>query len=301
MFISDNDVRQVLTFPDAIAAIEDAFREFGRNGNGIQERVRVAADGTSLSMMGAICPGVGLSGAKVYTTRDGRFAFMLALFLHPDGRFAATMEGNALTEFRTAAVTVVAADYLARPDAQVLAVFGTGLQARAHIAAFLTAGRIREVVVVGRHAADACAAWVQSRFSARAGVSESADAVRRADIIVTATRSREALFPGADVKAGCFVAAIGSSKPDACEIDSALLRRAGRIVVEWKPQAAREAGDLILAGSVVDWGDVRELGAIVAHGSRRSAEDQDIVVFKSVGIAIADIALAGLVMKRLVP
>ena len=301
MFISDSDVRRVLTFPDAIATIEDAYREFGERGGGIQERVRVASGGTSLSMMGAICPSVSLSGAKVYTTRKGHFAFMLTLFSHSDGRFIATMEGNALTEFRTAATTVVAAGYLARPDAEVLAVFGTGIQARAHIEAFLMTDRIKEIVIVGRQGADACAAWVRSRFAVRASVLGAAEAVRHADIIVTATRSTEALFSGAEVKPGCFVAAIGSSKPDACEIDGELLSRAGRIVVEWSSQAAREAGDLILAGPVVDWSRVQELGAIVASGIRRGADDHEIVVFKSVGIALADISLAGLVMKHLAP
>lgn len=298
MFISDGDVRRVLTFPDAVSAIEDAFRDFGRSESAVQERVRVASDDTSLSMMGAICPGAGLSGAKIYTTRDGRFDFVLALFSHPDGRFAATMEGNALTEFRTAATTVVAARYLARSDAEVLAVFGTGIQGQAHIEAFLTTGSFEEVLVIGRRGADDCAAWVQSRFAISARVSEASDAVRRADVIVTATRAKEALFSGAEVKPGCFVAAIGSSKPDAREIDGELLSRAGRIVVEWKPQAAREAGDLILADPALDWSRVQELGAIVARGIRRDAADRDVVVFKSVGIALADVALAGSIMMR---
>ena len=235
----------------------------------------------------------------MYTTRDGRFDFILALFSDPDGHFVATMQGNALTEFRTAATTVMAAGYLARPDAEVLAVFGTGIQSRAHIEAFITAGRIKEVLVVGHQGSDACAEWVRSRFAVRASVSTAADAIRRADIIVTATRSTEALFSGAEVKPGCFVAAIGSSKPEACEVDGELLGRASQIVVEWKPQAEREAGDLIRAGTIVDWTRVQELGAIVANGIRRNAVDHDVVVFKSVGIALADIALAGLVVKHL--
>lgn len=299
MLISDADVRSVLTFLDAVAAMAEAFRDFGAGGGAMQERVRTQGGGVSLSMMGAILSGAGVMGAKVYPTVGGRFNFLLSLFSNADGRLIAVMEGNALTEFRTAAVSVVAAGALARREAEVLAVFGTGVQARAHLEAFLTARAIRTVRIVGLDGAEGCAAWVRDRFGVQAAVADAAEAVRDADIVVTVTRAKAPLFPGSAVKPGAFVAAIGSSKPDAREIDAPLLERAGRIVVEWKPQARREAGDLLLAGDAVDWDRVEELAAVVADPARWRSNDEQIIVYKSVGVGIEDVALANLVVQRL--
>ncbi|KAA0587374.1 ornithine cyclodeaminase family protein (plasmid) [Azospirillum oryzae] len=299
VFISDADVRSVLTFPDAIAAMADAFRDHGRGGGAMQDRVRVYGGGVSLSMMGAILTDAGVTGAKVYPTVDGKFNFILPLFSNTDGRLIAVMEGNALTEFRTAAVTVVAANALARRDAEVLAVFGTGIQARAHLEAFLTTRSFGFVHIVGREGAVDCARWVRDRFGVDAAAVEAAEALREADIIVTATRAKTPLFSGNAVKRGAFVAAIGSSKPDTREIDAILLERAERIVVEWKPQARREAGDLVLAGDVVDWERVEELGAVVAEPNAWRGDHEQIIVFKSVGVGIEDVALANLVARRL--
>ena len=277
----------------------DVFRDHGRGGGAMQDRVRVHGGGVSLSMMGAILTDAGVTGAKVYPTVDGKFNFILPLFSNTDGRLIAVMEGNALTEFRTAAVTVVAANALARRDAEVLAVFGTGIQARAHLEAFLTTRTFGRVHIVGREGAVDCARWVRDRFGVNAAAVEAAEAVREADIIVTATRAKTPLFSGNAVKRGAFVAAIGSSKPDTREIDATLLERAERIVVEWKPQARREAGDLVLAGDVVDWECVEELGAVVAEPNAWRGNHEQIIVYKSVGVGIEDVALANLVARRL--
>lgn len=265
----------------------------------MQERVRVQGGGVSLSMMGAILTDAGVTGAKIYPTVGGKFNFILPLFSNTDGRLIAVMEGNALTEFRTAAVTVVAANALARPDAEVLAVFGTGIQARAHLEAFLTTRTFGLVHIVGREGAVDCATWVRDSFGVDAAAVEADEAVREADIIVTATRAKTPLFSGNLVKRGAFVAAIGSSKPDTREIDAILLERAGRIVVEWKPQARREAGDLVLAGDAVDWERVEELGAVVADPNAWRGDHEQIIVYKSVGVGIEDVALANLVACRL--
>ena len=299
MFISDADVRSVLTFPDAIAAMADAFRDHGRGGAAMQDRVRVHGGSVSLSMMGAILTDAGVTGAKIYPTVDGKFNFILPLFSNTDGRLIAVMEGNALTEFRTAAVTVVAANALARRDAEVLAVFGTGIQAHAHLEAFLTTRTFGLVHIVGREGAVDCARWIRDRFGVDAAAVEAAEAVREADIIVTATRAKTPLFSGNVVKRGAFVAASGSSKPDTREIDAILLERAERIVVEGKPQARREAGDLVLAGDAVDWQRVEELGAVVAEPNAWRGDHEQIIVYKSVVVGIEDVALANLVARRL--
>jgi ornithine cyclodeaminase/alanine dehydrogenase-like protein (mu-crystallin family) len=128
------------------------------------------------------------------------------------------------------------------------------------------------------------------------------DQVKAADAIVTATRSTVPLFDGAHVKAGTFVAAIGSSKPSAREIDDWTLARAGLIIVESLEQAKEEAGDLLMASpGVVDWNNVVELGSVIAiaNGDIHSRAQGDITVFKSLGIGLADVALGELVTRRI--
>ncbi|MGQ7908794.1 ornithine cyclodeaminase family protein, partial [Burkholderia sp. BC1] len=139
------------------------------------------------------------------------------------------------------------------------------------------------------------ALFPQVRFDA----SSAEAAVKAADVIVTATRSAVPLFDGADVKAGTFVAAIGSSKPNAREIDDTVLSRASLIVVESLEQAKAEAGDLLMAAAgVIHWEEVVELGSAIANGDSLGRDEGDITVFKSLGIGLADVALGELVTRR---
>ena len=123
---------------------------------------------------------------------------------------------------------------------------------------------------------------------------------RRADIVVTASRSTTPLFPGASLKPGAFVAAIGSSLPHTRELDDEALRRAAAVVVEWRPQSTREAGDIVLAGpGVLPADKVVELGDVLLGKVRPRRGDADIVVYKSVGVGLEDIALAGFAWEKI--
>lgn len=302
MFMDDLQIRSHLTASAAFAAIEAAFRDHGEGKAVVQDRVRVTAGGSSLSMMGAVIPGSGVMGAKIYSTVGGRFTFVITLFSLEDGRCLATLDGNTLTELRTAAVTSVAVARLARPDADALAVFGTGLQARAHLDALLRLRNWTQVFVVGRDGEKAQS--LAQEFSGRRSGGDcgppvsavpAARALAEADVIVTATRARDPLFPGEAVRPNAFVAAVGSSKPDAREIDGMLLRRASRIVVESKPQALREAGEFVQAGGAFDEGRIEELGSIIASGTPQAGGG--ITLFKSVGVGLSDVALAHLAYR----
>jgi len=298
--VTDEEVRSVLTFPDAVEAIERAFRQFGQGEGAVQDRVRTLVQNCSLSMMGAVLPEAGVMGTKIYSTVGGRFDFLLTLHSTETGYLLGVLQGNALTEFRTAAVTVLAARYLAPPAADRLAIFGTGTQAAAHLAAFVSCRKIRHVLVVGRDGAPAFAEQMTKRHGIPAFSVPAEAALAESDIVVTATRSPTPLFPGRLVTPGTFIAAVGSSKPAAREIDDELLGRAHRLVVEWKPQAMREAGDLVLAKpGLVDWDRVEELGAIVARKPVPPTDDRAISLFKSVGIGLEDVALAHLALRRL--
>jgi ornithine cyclodeaminase len=124
-------------------------------------------------------------------------------------------------------------------------------------------------------------------------------AAREADVIATCTRATEPLFDGALVRRGAFVAAIGSSKPAARELDDTLLARADQIVVEWLPAAQAEAGEFVRAApAVIDPSRVVELGKLLVHGARYERKPADIVIYKSVGVGLEDVALAQLVWQR---
>ncbi|NKJ49327.1 ornithine cyclodeaminase [Burkholderia sp. SG-MS1] len=298
--ITDEQVHELITMSDAIATLREALAEHGARHAKIQPRVRTLGEGISLSTMGAILPGAGVCGAKVYSTHKGIFDFVIPLFSTHDGRLLSIIHGGALTEYRTAAVTRIAFDTFGRSDAKVLTVFGTGIQAKAHIRALVEGSNIERVFIVGiEGVAEACA-QMQALFPrVRFEASEAQSAVKAADVIVTATRSPVPLFDGALVKAGTFVAAIGSSKPAAREIDDTTLTRAGLLVVESLEQAKEEAGDLLMAApGIVDWNSVVELGNALAAGSINHCVDSDITVFKSLGIGLADVALGELVTRR---
>jgi ornithine cyclodeaminase len=140
---------------------------------------------------------------------------------------------------------------------------------------------------------------VTAGFGVPAQTVDAATAAREADVLVTCTRAVEPLFDGTIVKPGAFVAAVGSSKPQARELDDALLARADLIAVEWLPAAQAEAGEFVRAAvGVIDPARVVELGKLLVGGHPYQRRAHDVVVYKSVGIGLEDVALAKLVWDR---
>lgn len=297
--ITNEQVASLLTVKDAITVMRQAFEHYQRSGT-MQQRVRIDAGQTKLSMMGAIIPGLHAAGAKIYTTINGKFTFVVVLFSADDGALLAVMEGDSMTEYRTAAVTALAADALARPDAKTLAVFGTGAQARAHVPALLAVRSFSKILVVGIDNPDAFAAEISRKYGVACSVAGAEEAASQADVLLTATRSLVPLFDGGSVKPGAFVAAIGSSKPDTREVDDHLVRRAARIVVEWKSQARMEAGDLLLCeAGCFDWDNVVELGQLVGPAAVFRRSDDDIILYKAIGVGLEDVALAEFIYREM--
>jgi ornithine cyclodeaminase len=293
--ITEAAVAAVLDPDSAVAALRAAFTQHGHGQAQVLARHRATAtqDGTALaiSTMGAILFADGdlpaVLGTKVYSSRNGKYNFLVSLFSATTGAALATLEANEFTRLRTAAASAVAADLLAPPDARTLAIFGAGIQARAHAEAFCRLRRFERVLICARSGADAFAAELGAQ------VVDAATAAAEADVIVTATRSATPLFDGGLVKPGAFIAAVGSSTRAARELDDTLMARASLIAVEWRTAAELEAGDLV--NSTPDrW---TELGELLV--TPRPRGPQDIVVYKSVGIGLEDVALARLVAHRL--
>ena len=304
--ITEADVAAVLDPDSAVVALRAAFAQHGRGQAQVLARHRATAsrEGASLaiSAMGAILDGEGslpaVLGTKVYSARNGRYDFLVSLFSADTGAALATLQANEFTRLRTAAASAVAADLLALPEVRTLAVFGAGIQAQAHAEALVRVRRFERLLVCARSGGEAFAVQLQRALHLPVQAVDAATAAREGDVIVTATRSPTPLFDGALVKPGAFVAAVGSSTRAARELDDTLLGRAALVAVEWLTAAQQEAGDIVMAApGVIAPERLVELGALLV--TPRPRGPADIVVYKSVGIGLEDVALARLVAHRL--
>lgn len=300
LHITDAMVDTLVSADEVLESMRGAFTAFGNGEAAMQARERTDAGGVKLSTLGAVLPLQGVAGAKVYTTIKGQFNFVILLFSTQTGEPLATMEANAVTRWRTAATTLLAAERLASRSARRLFLCGAGVQGVAHAKQFARHFPIEQILVHDPYAGEEAT----ERLARETGVAVKrvvdTQAVGSAEIVITASRSTQPLFPGASIAPGAFVAAIGSSLPHTRELDDVALARAQTIVVEWKHQALQEAGDLVLADPALVVGNkVVELGDLVCGRLelRRPGAD-GITLYKAVGVGLEDIALAGLVWSN---
>lgn len=300
LHITDELIDTHVTAAEAQATLRESFLAFGRGDAAMQARVRTEANGVKLSTLGAVIPTQGVVGAKVYTTISGQFSFVIALFSAHDGKPLAVLDANAITRLRTAACSVLAARPFAIPGSTTLALFGAGTQGRQHAVQFSRAFPINQILLYDPYASADAIKELASACDVPVRVSSPQSAVEQADIVVTASRSQTPLFDGAWLKPNAFVAAIGSSLPTTRELNDDTLARASRVVVEWKPQATSEAGDIILAAKAVllDEKLIELAEALVLPADAPAPGHHGIVVYKSVGVGLEDIAIAGLAYKR---
>ncbi|WAX95619.1 ornithine cyclodeaminase family protein [Aminobacter sp. NyZ550] len=299
--ISDELVEAAVSAAEAREVLADAFLRFGREEAAMQARIRSEAGGVKLSTLGAVIPGQEVVGAKVYTTIKGQFSFIILLFSSVDGRALATFDAGAITRLRTAGCSVISAQHLARPEASTLSVFGSGPLGRAHAVQMAEAFPLRRVLLVSRSSDPASAVELEAACGIPTRLATAEQAAAEADILVAASRSPSALFSGDLLKSGCFIAAVGSSLPNTRELDDRAMARASLVTVEWREQSLREAGDLVLADPRALTSDkVVELGEILAGKVRGRTSEDEITIYKSVGVGLQDIALAGLAYKRIV-
>lgn len=281
-----------LTYPVAVAALEAAFRELDHDTIAPRTHIQTMA-GTLLVMPAASARVVGVKIVTV--TPDNPEAGLPTIqasylvFDGPTGSVRAMLDGAALTAIRTAAVSALATTYLAAPEASRLVVFGAGVQAASHIDAMRSVRPIDEVVVVARTVASA-RRLVEDLGTRGIGarVGEAAD-VRDAHIVCTCTTSGTPVFDGTLLPARCHVNAVGAYTTDTRELDDAALLQAG-IVVEDRGAALEEAGDLVMAFGP---GTAARIDADLSEIVRGRGVDGHHSVFKSVGLAIEDLALAG--------
>ena len=298
LLLTEADVRSLLTMPIALEVVEDSLR---RQGNGelvLQPRRRIKLpDNALLHYMAAGDSSRGYMGMKIYTVARGGARFVVPLFRSTTGEMAALIEADALGQIRTGAATGVATKYLANPGARAAAIIGTGYQARTQLEAVASVRRLERVRAFGRdpqRRENFC-----REMSARIGVAvepagSGEEAVKGADIVITATSATEVVLTGAQVAPGMHINAMGANWPQKRELDATAVARAQKIVVDSIEQSKMEAGDLIQAFGEDEsrWNAVRELAQIVAGKEPGRTSADQITLFKSNGIATWDLAAA---------
>jgi ornithine cyclodeaminase len=225
----------------------------------------------------------------------------VALFDVENGATLAIMDGGVVTEIRTAAVSAVATEVLARPDAGDLALIGAGVQARSHLQAMAAVRRLRRVRVWSRRreTVDGFVAWARKEGHAVEPCATVEDAVRGADLICTVSSSREALVDGDWVSPGAHVNAVGAFEPTTRELHGNLVAKA-RIVVDSRQEAAKAAGDMLLAmaeGLMPPDTEFPELGELLAGKAEGRADPDEITIYESLGMALQDVAAGASVVE----
>ncbi len=294
LFLNEEQVQQHLRMADLIPAMEKALIEFsaGKVTQPVRSVINVDPPGGFLGLMPAhTADGLGLKAVTFYPSNAERGipTHMATIFLvDPEtGTPLAVMDGRLITEMRTAAVSAAATKLLASPDAKILAILGSGVQARSHVEALRLVRQFQEIRVwspTKEHA---------EQFAKEIGATPTSaeQAVRGADVVVTATSSKIPVVKGAWLKPGCHVNAIGACRPDWRELDDAALK--GSVVfVDSREGAMKESGDVILSGAEI----YAELGEVLA--GKVPSQANETTIFKSLGMAAEDIAAAMLVYRK---
>jgi thiomorpholine-carboxylate dehydrogenase len=293
LFLDEEQVRQHLRMGELIPEMEKALIDFsaGKVTQPVRSIINIDPPGGFLGLMPALTPdGLGLKAVTFYPSNAERGipTHMATIFLvdPQTGTPLAVMDGRLITEMRTAGVSAAATKLLAPPTAKVLAILGSGVQARSHVEALGLVRRFEEIRVWSPTLEHA------KQFAQEIGATAMAaeEAVRDADVIVTVTSSKTPVLKGDWLKPGCHVNAIGACRPDWRELDDAAMQRAA-VFVDSRESALKESGDVILSASKI----YAELGEALA--GKVPARANETTIFKSLGMAVEDIAAAVLVYR----
>ncbi len=306
LLLSEDDVRHVLTMELALEAVEEGLRKLALDEAHNIPRTRAQTDHAMLHVLSASAKSLGVMGFKAYSslTRKGvGVHFHVGLYDGRTGALLALIQADYLGQMRTGAASGVATQYMARPDATEVGLFGAGKQARTQLLAVCKVRKVNRVQVYSLHEES------RRRFAVEMAplVGTEVEPVPRPemaaedkDIIITATTSREPVLNGHWIAEGTHLNVVGSNFLGKAEIDAVAVRRCDSIVVDSKDQARQEAGDFVAAleeGSI-HWADIHELGQVIVGRFTGRAHPQDVTLFKSLGIAIEDVAVAAKVYAK---
>ena len=308
VLLSEQDVRIVLPMAELIDAMENALARFSSNqvAQPLRTVIEVGLQKAFVGVMPAFIDDPAMLGTKVVSVFGSNTAVGLPthlatiVLLDPmTGELLAIIDGRYITEARTAAVSAVSVKRLARKDATRLAIIGTGVQARSHLEAVAAVRELDEITVWSRSGENRAAFAREMRPRTKATItlaSSPRDAVDRADVVVLATASREPVVQHDWISDGAHICAVGACRPDQREMDSALVAR-GRVFVDSRTGALAEAGDIILPikeGAIGEQHVAGELGEVVLGKVAGRTSRDEVTIFKSLGMAVEDVAAAHL-------
>jgi ornithine cyclodeaminase/alanine dehydrogenase-like protein (mu-crystallin family) len=298
LHLSEAEVQQILTMPMALDAVEEISRKQATGEVLIHPRRRFELpSGGFFHYMAAADFTAGFLAMKQYTFVRGKIRFLVPLYEIASGDLVAMIEADYMGQLRTGAASGVATKYLARRDASVAAIIGTGGQAKTQLEAIAAVRKLKFARVYSRnaeHRKTFC-----EEMSARIGIAvepanSASEAARGAHIICTATTASQPVLSGADLASGLHINAIGANHAHKRELDDEAVAGADVIVVDSVEQSRQEAGDLIIAfkGDEICWTGVKKLSDVVAGKVSGRTSDTEVTLFKSNGIASWDLAVA---------
>jgi ornithine cyclodeaminase/alanine dehydrogenase-like protein (mu-crystallin family) len=298
LHISEAEVQQVLTMPMALEAVEEISRKQATGEVLVHPRRRFEiASGGFFHYMAAADYTAGFLAMKQYTFVRGKIRFLVPLYEISSGDLVAMIEADYMGQLRTGAASGVATKHLARRNASVAAIIGTGGQARTQLEAIAAVRKLSSSRVYGRNAERR--QHFADEMSQKLGipiepVGSSSEAAHGADIICTATTASHPVLSGADLSSGMHINAIGANHAHKRELDDEAVASADIIVVDSIEQSRQEAGDLIIAfkGDEICWTGVKKLSDAVAGKVSGRTSDTEVTLFKSNGIASWDLAVA---------
>ena len=291
LYLTEQDVAELLSPADAVEAIEACFRRMAAGSVENRPRYRLGLEEGALAVMAAADLELGYAGAKVYAGfRDGA-RFVVLLFRADVPELVAVLEADKLGQLRTGAASGVAARHLAKDGARSLGVIGCGWQAESQLAAIRAALPDLERAVAYCRTEESLRTFCEEH-DAEPGQSHQDPAA--CDVVVTVTGSRDPVLRGEWLRPGALVCAVGANDGRRRELDNVVLERAAFVCCDSRENAQLESADLIepVASGVLDWLEVHELQGVVGGELAGRQSDEDVVVFKSNGLAAWDLAAA---------
>jgi alanine dehydrogenase len=291
LYLTEGDIADLLTPADALVAVEGCFLRMARGAVENRPRTRLRVEDGVFAVMAAADDELRRAGVKTYTWLSGGTPFVVVLFDLERAEVAAVIEADKLGQLRTGGASGVAAKYLAKQNAQTLGVIGCGWQAESQVACIREGCPSIERVVAFCRTDERLEEFCR-RVGAEAGETHR-DAAGQ-DVVVTVTTSTDPVLRGEWLQPGALVCAVGANDPKARELDNTVLERATFVCCDSREQARLESGDLIepVQQGILDWLEVHELHEVVAGELSGRESDEDIVLFKSNGIAAWDVAIA---------
>jgi ornithine cyclodeaminase/alanine dehydrogenase-like protein (mu-crystallin family) len=303
LYLTEAEVLRLADMRAAVDAVEEAFRQMAAGEAVNVPRERAQVPGFVLHTMSAAAPYLDLAAWKAYSTTPRGGRFLVGLYELATGRLTALLEADQLGRLRTGATTGVAVSWLANRNTTELGLFGAGRQAERQLEAVATVRPLKRAFVYCRTAERRLD--FAERMSARLNVEvvpvdRPQEAAEELPLVITATTSRTPVFDGLGLEEGALVCAVGSNWLNRAEIDAHVVRRADHIVCDSVDACRREAGDFVeaLERGIFDWHRAVNLADVIAGHAVGRSHAENVVLFKSVGLAIEDLAVAAQIVAR---